>query len=77
MKADWIDGCIDAARQAIGEVDTVAAERLKVAMETQLSIRALRPKELSDLADELMSLSSVALLTGDMDSTDADQSDPS
>jgi hypothetical protein len=77
VKADWIDGCIDAARQAIGEVDPVAAERLKVAMETQLSIRALRPKELRDLADELMGLPSVDSLTSDMDSTHADQSDPS
>ena len=74
MKADWIQRCVDAARQAIGDVASVVGERLKVELETQLSSRNLRPKESSDLADQLISLSSSAS-SSMADPTNADKND--
>ncbi len=60
----------------MGDVASVVAERLKVELETQLSLRSLRPKESSELADQLVSLSSSAA-SQMADPTDADQSGPS
>jgi hypothetical protein len=75
VKADWIGTCVDAAQQAIGDADHVVAERLKAELETRLSIRGLRPKELGELADQLASLLWVAPIASDTDSADADQHD--
>jgi VIT1/CCC1 family predicted Fe2+/Mn2+ transporter len=75
VKADWIEICVDAAQQATSDADQVVAERLKAELETRLSIRGLRPKELGELADQLMSLLSVAPIASDTDSADADRHD--
>jgi hypothetical protein len=75
MKADWIETCVNAAQRAAGDVNQVVAERLKAELESCLSIRGLRPKELGELADQLISLSSVVPIASDTDSPDADQCD--
>lgn len=75
MKEDWIEACVDAAREAAGDVAPVVAERLKVELKSGLSVRGLRPGELGELADQLISLSSAAPVASDMDSADADQHD--
>jgi hypothetical protein len=71
MSASWIESCVDAAQRAIGGIDTVVAQRLKVEIETQLSVRGLRPKELGELADQLLNL----CLPTEADRTDANQGD--
>ena len=75
MKADWIETCVDAAQQATGDGDQAIAEHLKAELESRLSIRGLRPRELGELADQLVSLSCAAPLTSGVDSPDAYQDD--
>jgi hypothetical protein len=75
VKPDWIETCVDAAQQATSDADHVVAERLKAELESRLSLRGLRPKELGELADQLMSLLSVAPIASGTDSPDADQHD--
>jgi hypothetical protein len=75
MKADWIDSCVDAAKRVAGDADQVVAERLKAELKSDLSVRGFRPKELGDLADQLISLSPVVSIASDTDSADADQND--
>ena len=52
MKAEWIERCVNAAGQATGDVASLLAERLRVELQTKLSLRSLRPKESNELADE-------------------------
>jgi hypothetical protein len=74
MKGDWIERCVDAARHTTSDVASAVTERLKAELETQLSVRSLRPRESSELADQLVSLS-FADRCSMADPSDADQND--
>jgi hypothetical protein len=75
VETDWIARCIDAAREAVSEVDSAVADRLKTDLEAQLSIGTLRPRELNELADQLVSSVSRGPSSPGVHITDADQGD--